>query len=281
MTSFDKPKYRATPPATDYLRVLEERVPFFDQAEDARLCHYNDYQREMASRTYTLSEIRDREIRGFPVCVTRDGAGELRATFTDDTHALVVGTTRSGKTSGFVIPFIHWNASKKNKPNMVLSDPKKELFRHTGRLLEENGYRLICLDFQDYANSDGWNPLTKIYRQYQRYLEVENEVSPHRCGEDYVAVFRGQTYYSQAELDEAILTEKDILYAEVDNMIVSLAGNISPVEKDTDPYWDQMSSALLQGFLWAMLEDSAPDTTRTRITEQTYSFGRWRRDVTS
>ena len=128
------------------------------------------------------------------------------------------------------------------------------------------------VDFQDYTHSDCWNPLTRIYRHYQKYLSIEDEVEVVEENGVYYNRFRGKIYYEQFLLDQAINEFKDNLLAEVDNMIVSIAERVSPVEKDNDPYWDQMSAIFLQGFLWAMLEDSDPTSPNPRVTEDTYSF---------
>ncbi len=257
---------------SDYATLLGGRTHFFDVYENAGLCDSGTYQAIRRDRTYHFSELSGLEIKGFPNCITRDKDGKLNVTFTDDTHVLVLGATRSGKTTGFVLPFLNTMPLKKNKPSIVVSDPKKELYRGTCQRFRDNGYRVIMLDFQDYSHSDCWNPLSKIYRAYRRYLSVEDEVTAVREGDEYYNVFRGVTYRTQTELGQAIAEVKDSLGAEVDNMIISISERISPVSKEQDPYWDMMSATLMQGFLWAMLEDSVPGLGYGQITEDTYSF---------
>ena len=256
----------------DYTDILASRIPFFEEYENATLCHHSDYQQKHKERTVPFSRVPNTAIDGFPICITRDKKRELQVTFTDNTHALVVGATRSGKTTGFVLPFLNIMALKKNKPSIVVSDPKGELYRGTGKRFEENGYRVVKLDFQDYTHSECWNPLTKIYRLYQTYLAVDDEVEAVEIDGGYFHKFRGVVYRNEAELQQALNEIKDNLLAEVDNMIVSVAERDCPVLKDNDPYWDDMSAIFEQGFLWAMLEDSRPDSPNPRITEDTYSY---------
>ncbi len=259
----------------DFVTVLGNYVPLYEDQENAKLITANDYQIKNAERTYRYSELKGKEINGFPICVKRNTEGELCATFTDDIHALVVGATRSGKSTGFVLPFLNLMPLKKNKPSIVLSDPKGELYRGTHKTFEDNGYRVIVLDFINYLRSDCWNPLTKIYRKYQEYLNVSKEVKTEEENGSYFHVFRGERYNSRPALTRAIDEVRDALYTEVDNAIISIGEAVCPVLKDSDPYWEQMAATMLEGFLWAMLEDSDPKADRggrPLITEDTYSF---------
>ncbi len=255
-----------------YMSAIEERFPIHGNNENAKLCLGDEYRRCFPERTVAYSDLPDTEIDGFPVCIERNAGGELEATFCKNTHAMIVGTTGSGKTTGFVLPFLNWMPQKKNKPTIIVSDPKNELNELTANRFIENGYRVVWLNFQDYSSSDCWNPLTKIYRLYQKYLNIDADVEVlYRDGKAYNAL-HGEVFKSQKELDFAIHAEKDRLLAEVSNMIGSIAEAISPTVKETDPYWDNSAASLLMGFLWAMLEDSDPEKETGRITEETYNF---------
>ncbi len=259
----------------DFVSTLASYVPLYEDHENASLLSADAYQAKHATRTYRYGELRGKRVDGFPLCVKRDAAGELNVTFTDDIHALIVGATRSGKTTGFVLPFLNLMPLKENKPSVVISDPKGELYRGTHKTYEENGYRIIVLDFINYLRSDCWNPLTKIYRKYQEYLSVEKEVDVTEENGEYYHTFRGEVYRDEQELRRAIDEARGVLYTEVDNAIISIGEAVSPVVKESDPYWEQMAATLFEGFLWAMLEDSDPDADRKGrplITEDTYSF---------
>ena len=52
---------------------------------------------------------------------------ELEIISTSALHALIVGTTGSGKTTGFVDQNIAILGRSKGKPSLVIADPKKEL----------------------------------------------------------------------------------------------------------------------------------------------------------
>ena len=54
--------------------------------------------------------------------------GSVEVITTSQLHALIVGTTGSGKTTGFVDQNIAVLGKSKGKPSIVISDPKKELY---------------------------------------------------------------------------------------------------------------------------------------------------------
>lgn len=255
-----------------HMRSIEERFPIHEHNENAKLCTGATYSELHPDETVSFDRIADTTIDGFPIYISRDNNGTLQATFNKNTHALIIGSTGSGKTTGFVLPFLNWMCAKKDKPIIVISDPKDELNQQTANFFIENGYKVIHFNFKDYMVSDCWNPLTKIFRHYQKYLNVENEISVvHENGKAFNC-FRGKVFRKQKELDVAVYAEKDRILAEVSNMIGNIAEAVSPVAKKDDPYWDQISATWIRGFLWAMLEDSAPEKEEGRITEETFNF---------
>lgn len=255
-----------------HMQAIEKRFPIHQNNENSQMCSCADYRAKNQSATVSLDRISKTEIDGFPIRVERDNDGKLEATFSPNTHALIIGSTGSGKTTGFVLPFLNWMGAKKNKPTLVISDPKDEIFEQTANLYIKNGYDIIHLDFKDHFKSDCWNPLTKIYRKYQRYLNIEEEVGlAKEAGKTYNS-FQGKVYKDQYALDLAIYAEKDRILANVDNLIGSIAEVVSPITNKHDPYWEASAATLIRGFLWAMLEDSAPEKTVGATTEETYSF---------
>ena len=255
-----------------HMDAIEARFPLHEHNENAQICTGAEYRARNGTLTVPFRAIGDTAINGFPLYVARNAEGELEATFHPNTHAMIIGSTGSGKTTGFALPFLNWMSAKKDKPNIIVSDPKQEQYRLTASHFINNGYKVVTLDFNNYRASDCWNPLTKIFRAYQEYLTVEKDVTVVREGARAYNSFRGTVFKRQKDLAAAIAAEKGRLFAEVDVMIGSIAEAISPVAKKDDPYWDQSASTLLRGFLWAMLEDSVPEKTEGRITEETYSF---------
>ena len=152
------------------------QIELFGDYENAKLLSAGEYQSANPQSTYSYDALGQQDIDGIPVCVTRGADGKLDVTFIPDTHLLAIGATRSGKTTGYVIPTMNILLKKQNKPSLVISDPKKELYLSNAEKFRQAGYRLILLDFTDYRQSDCWNPLTKYFRLYQQCLRVEEEV---------------------------------------------------------------------------------------------------------
>ena len=78
----------------------------------------------------------------------------------NDTHALVLGATRSGKTRCLVLETICTLALAGE--SLVLSDPKAELYHYCSALLERLGYEVICLDFKSPQKSSRYNLLQPV-----------------------------------------------------------------------------------------------------------------------
>ncbi len=72
-------------------------------------------------------------------------------------NILVVGGSGSGKTRFFVKPqILQCNCS------YIVADPKGELLRATGGMLEQKGYVVKILNLVDLTRSDGYNPLAYV-----------------------------------------------------------------------------------------------------------------------
>ena len=78
-------------------------------------------------------------------------------------NVLVVGGSGAGKTRGYAKP----NVMQANS-SMVILDPKGEIARATGHLLEEEGYEVRVLDLVNMERSHCYNPFA--------YLEDDNDV---------------------------------------------------------------------------------------------------------
>ena len=88
------------------------------------------------------------------------------------TNLLILGMTRSGKGECFVFPTIDMFSRVKevqgetrcNKPSMVITDPKRELYSFSKNTLEERGYRVLRLDLLEPRRSVSYNVLSSATR---------------------------------------------------------------------------------------------------------------------
>lgn len=78
----------------------------------------------------------------------------------DDTHNLIIGSTRSGKSRKINLPTI-WEIAKSGE-SMVIGDPKGELFISTKNYLEKEGYKVISLNLREPLKGNQWNMLHMV-----------------------------------------------------------------------------------------------------------------------
>lgn len=139
-------------------------------------------------------------------------------------HALFVGMSGKGKSKTFVLPMIQANIDAKE--SMFVHDPKKELLSTMRRPLEENGYKVIVIDFVSPEESEGWNPLAFAYDRWKKAVEKTNSKD-----------------YHDADLSEAI------------ELVLDIAKTISYQEDAQNPIWHEGAGDMIAaGALFAMEE---------------------------
>ena len=77
-----------------------------------------------------------------------------------DTHSLIIGSTRCGKTRHLVLPSIGLTAL--SGESMVITDPKSELYLYTKPFLERLGYEVLAIDFIHPEKSTRYNFLQPV-----------------------------------------------------------------------------------------------------------------------
>ena len=78
----------------------------------------------------------------------------------DDTHTVVIGATRSGKTRCVVLQTIGLMALAGE--SIIAADPKGELYGYTAPFLRRQGYEVITLDFKDQKRGNRYNFLQPV-----------------------------------------------------------------------------------------------------------------------
>jgi len=81
-------------------------------------------------------------------------------TVDDDTHVLIIGTTRSGKSRRIFMPSI-WHLAQMGE-SMVICDLKKELQPITKEYLKRMGYNIVTLDIRNPSTGNRWNILNPV-----------------------------------------------------------------------------------------------------------------------
>ena len=199
--------------------------------------------------------------------------GKYQIAMKDEYHCLVIGTTGSGKTSFIFVPAIRIYAHSGEKPCMVISDPKGELYTKTSRVLEDEGYRIIKIDLRDPFASTCWNPMEHAYELFHKAQNFKNNIKrcsngakpeslgyksiPDKKYEDVWYGFNEIAYPNEDELRTAVASAeqvyKDLAYSE----LKEICATIAPKSKNsTDPTWEEGAQDFLYGCAIAMLEDS-------------------------
>lgn len=223
-----------------------KKIKLFGNYENGRLLTIDEYREEHKGATVPYDKLGDKDIAGIPISITRNAEGKLDVTFAGDTHILAIGATRSGKTTGFVIPTINVLMNKKNKPSLVISDPKQELYTSCASAFKKQGYRIILIDFTNYIHSDCWNPLTKCFRAYKNYLDADS-------------IIEKASFLSTSRADGKALREaeeaRERYYDDAEKYITGLCTRLVPSINQKDPYWEDSARDLLKAIVYGMLED--------------------------
>lgn len=197
--------------------------------------------------------------------------GKLMQTYSDrENHVGIIAATRQGKTTSSIIPMVISNSRKKVKCNMVISDPKGEVYRYTAATLKEEGYRVIMINLRNYMHSECWNPLTPIFRKFQKAMSIYDRVEKVEENRQKKYRFMDVVYKNQLDLARAIQMQQSKELDEVYNDIDILGAMLVTIESKEDSSWERGARSIFKGFIHAMLEDSL--LVDNPITEETFSF---------
>ena len=166
---------------------------------------------------------------------------------TEQLHALIVGTTGSGKTTGFVDQNIAVLSHCQTKPSLVITDPKKELYEKHGKQLEKEGYKISVLDLREPYSSEKWNPMNVLIRRIRLVKELQNHLT-NKDGKYYGA---GETFLSFDAARLRVQELKDEIYENAQDLVYTLC----PAQNRDQPTWEQGARNLIFGFVLAMCED--------------------------
>lgn len=197
--------------------------------------------------------------------------GTMHINMYNPIHTLIIGTTGSGKTTFVLDPAIRVYAHSGEKPCMVITDPKGELYNNHSIQLREEGYRIITIDLRNPYSSTRWNPMENSFVMYQRAHHLEEEVKvykgakPNAVGgfkeivKEYSDIWYGFdkiAYPTKEALMQDLEAKRQFLINEAENELREIASTIVTVESKTDQGWERGAQDFLYGLMLAMLEDS-------------------------
>lgn len=200
----------------------------------------------------------------------------------NNTHALIIGGTGSGKTQGLVIPTIQTNAFSDLKPSMIITDPKGELFQSQSLLLQKQGYTIKVLNLRDATNSISWNPLATVYdkwlqariimlkKQEQQDLTliakdnikcfIHNQYPCQECLDKIKGnywIYQNHWFVSNTKCDQVLKQQQLILEAQMRNDLKDLCTSLYPSasNENNHSFWTKNARKLFKAVVLAMIED--------------------------
>ncbi|MDD3397238.1 MAG: type IV secretory system conjugative DNA transfer family protein [Clostridia bacterium] len=196
--------------------------------------------------------------------------GKLNINLYNPIHTLVIGTTGSGKTTLIVDPTIRILSATAEKPCLVITDPKGELYIKHSKQLKQQGYRVMVLDLRNPYASTRWNPMANAYDQYHTAKNLEKQVKVHKGGkpqsyklkltssnfQNIWYEYNGFAYSDKHQLVNDLNVKRQEMMDQAENELREIAVNIVPIENKSDPSWERGAQDFLYGVMLAMLEDS-------------------------
>ena len=153
-------------------------------------------------------------------------------------HYVYLGSTGSGKSVTAVIPECTFIATAKTKRSLFITDPKGEIYNATSKMLKDNGYNVITLDFRNPELSNHLNILEPIIQEYEKYMEYEKLSKSNKN--------------KQLEYNNLAMSS----YAESNRLISSLATMVMQEKaQQKDPFWNNSAKNLLEGLIGFFLEE--------------------------
>ena len=193
-----------------------------------------------------LPELKDKEDALVIGAVTRDD-GKLEVTTTEQMHALIVGTTGTGKTTGCVDQNIELLSMTKTKPSMIITDPKGELTENHMKQLVERGYKVSVLNFRRPYSSQRWNPMQVLIRRIRQVRELQNDMK-EKDGKYYAC---GEVFISHVDARTRVQELKDEIFENAMDLVYTLC----PVQNKDQPTWEEGARNLIFGLVLAFCED--------------------------
>lgn len=245
-----------------------------------------DKERDKNFPPILYSDIQGSKKDGVPVRALINKKGQLEVNFMSGAHALVIGSTGSGKTTTFINPMIQLIAATSSGSSMIMTDPKGELFDLHSQFLHERGYDVLVLDLRDTYSSSRWNPLDSIWDMYQEYLEAGKGIIAHRDSmNDYPDLkkmdgiaedgevwceWNGQAYADLYHCQSDVTVAKQKIYDEMYEDLNDLIAGICPITNEKDPLWEKGARSIVLATCIAMLEDS--EDPRLGMTKDKFNF---------
>lgn len=218
-------------------------------------------------KTVDYNSLSTTEIEGIPI-IAEENKKNYKITFSKPAHTMIIGTTGSGKTTTFINPTIQILSNTQNKPSMLISDPKGELYSLHAKSLIKRGYDVKVLDLRNPYCSIRWNPLERPFEMYQKMLALEDCVKVNE--EEGYYIFEDKIYYDEEEKNAAVQVRKQEIFDEVYEDLNDVCSVLCPVTNKSEPIWESGAKNFILAICLAMLEDS--ENPALGMTKEKFNF---------
>ena len=187
---------------------------------------------------------------GFPVSFSKN----LKTIYFDreTPHYVYLGSTGSGKSVTAVIPTCAFISNAKKKRSVFITDPKGEIYQTTSKMFQDNGYKILTIDFRNSEKSNKINILEPIIVEYEEYIKYESLSRGSKMEEEKL---------NYNNLSMSSLAETNRLISSLSTMVMQ-----EKVEQK-DPFWNNSAKNLLEGLIGFFLEEyKLGNITREKIT---------------
>ena len=188
---------------------------------------------------FKKEEVSHIEKSGFPVYYSKNNK---YVWFDMETpHWIYLGSTGSGKSVTAVIPQCSFIATAENKQSVFITDPKGEIFSTTSKMFEDNGYKILTLDFRNPSLSNHLNILEPIIREYEQFSK-NDKLAQNETNEDKKILYQNKSIEHLAQCNQ---------------LIESISRIIMEDKTAKEAFWNNTASDLLYGLISLFLEEYA------------------------
>ena len=164
-----------------------------------------------------------------------------------NSNAIAFSTHVSGGRTCFLDQNIATLGSCSTKPNLFVVDSNRDLYIRHAKTLEQNGYHVSILDFNDIAGSDRWNPFSPLIWRIKLIREMENELE-NRDGKYYGI---GEVFTTYKDVRSRIQELRGELYEQICGIISSIYNT----DTKNDAKEVEGAKKLLSAFVLSICED--------------------------
>lgn len=240
------------------LEVIENTAKTLVGYEHAKLVRFDD---EHGQATYTAEQLAESGETGTLTSVFRDKKGKLNYRMQQLCHAMIIGASGSGKSTGYIAHQLMATAFS-GKASMVVVDSKGVLYETYADYLKKLGYdvRLLNIQRSGWQHSEGFNPFAESVENYRNKMKEFGNGVKVVCGNDGKRTFKykGNEYADEKALERAFRLEKTVIDEELMSEIDVLVDDLWPVENGKDPYWERSGRSMYAAVLFALAEDMFP-----------------------